>query len=91
LLKYGLDLTLPIEEKTINGSKIYIIGFGALIVCFDDHITLDTVKQIAKLKEEYTSETMRVVFKDSSFADTVVKTNALQELKQHGINEVVSV
>jgi adenine-specific DNA-methyltransferase len=34
---------------------------------------------------------MRVVFKDSSFADTVVKTNALQELKQHGIDEVVSV
>lgn len=91
LLKYGLDLTLPIEEKAINGSKIYVIGFGALIVCFDDHITLDTVKSIAKLKEECASEITRVVFKDSSFADAVVKTNALQTLKQFGIDEVVSI
>jgi adenine-specific DNA-methyltransferase len=91
LLKYGLDLTLPIEEKVIGGSKVYVIGFGALIVCFDDHITLETVKQIAKLKEEYASEIIRVVFKDSSFADAVVKTNALQTLKQFGIDEVVSI
>lgn len=91
LLKYGLNLTLPIEEKSINGSKIFVIGFGALIVCLDDHVTHDTVKHIAKLKEEYESEITRVVFKDSSFADAVVKTNALQTLKQFGIDEVVSI
>jgi len=91
LLKYGLDLTLPMEEKSINDSKIFVIGFGALIVCLDDHVTLDTVKYIAKLKEEYESEITRVVFKDSSFADAVVKTNALQTLKQFGIDEVVSI
>ncbi|MBD3795962.1 MAG: hypothetical protein IE881_08565 [Epsilonproteobacteria bacterium] len=75
----------------INGSKIYVIGSGTLIVCFDDHIALETVNHIAKLKEEYKSEIMRVVFKDSSFADAVVKTNALQTLKQFGIDEVVSI
>jgi adenine-specific DNA-methyltransferase len=91
LLKYGLNLTLPIEEKSINGSKIFVIGFGALIVCLDDHVTLDTVKYIAKLKEEYAAEKTRVVFKDSSFSDAVVKTNALQTLKQFGIDEVVSI
>jgi adenine-specific DNA-methyltransferase len=79
------------EEKSINDSKIFVIGFGALIVCLDDHVTLDTVKYIAKLKEEYESEITRVVFKDSSFADAVVKTNALQTLKQFGIDEVVSI
>lgn len=91
LLKYGLDLTLPIEEKTINDKKIFIIGFGALVVCLDDDITTDIVENIAKLKEEYETETMRVVFKDSSFKDAVVKTNAIQILKQFGIDEVVSV
>ena len=91
LLKYGLNLTLPIEEKSINGSKIFVIGFGALIVCLDNHVTLDTVKHIAKLKEEYAAEKTRVVFKDSSFSDAVVKTNALQTLKQFGIDEVVSI
>ncbi|RLA84512.1 MAG: site-specific DNA-methyltransferase [Epsilonproteobacteria bacterium] len=91
LLKYGLDLTLPIEEKIINDKKVFVIGFGALVVCLDDEITIEVVEKIAELKEEYETETMRVVFKDSSFKDAVVKTNAIQVLKQFGIDEVVSV
>ncbi len=91
LLKYGLDLTLPIEEKIIHAKKVFVIGYGALIVCLDDNITLEVVEAIAKLKDEYKSEITRVVFKDSSFADAVVKTNALQVLKQFEIDEVVSV
>ena len=91
LLKYGLDLTLPIEEKTINDKKVFIIGFGALVVCLDNDIDIQTVEKIAEIKEEYASETMRVVFKDSSFKDAVVKTNAIQVLKQFGIDEVVSI
>jgi len=91
LLKYGLDLTLPIEEKNIEGKKVFVIGFGALVVCLDDDITTDIVENIAKLKEEYQSEIMRVVFKDSSFSNAVVKTNAIQILKQHDIDEVVSI
>jgi len=91
LLKYGLDLTLPIEERLIDGKKVFVIGYGALVVCLDDEITTDVVEQIAKLKDEYQSSIMRVVFKDGSFKDAVVKTNALQILKQFGIDEVVSV
>ncbi len=91
LLKYGLDLTLPIEEKTINDKQVFIIGYGALVVCLDDDITTDTVEAIAKLKEAYQSTIMRVVFKDQSFKNAVVKTNALQILKQFGVDEVESV
>ncbi len=91
LLKYGLDLTLPIEEKVIDGKKVFVIGYGALVACLDDDITISTVEAIAKLKDHYQSEIMRVVFKDASFKDAVVKTNAYQILKQFGIDEVVSV
>lgn len=91
LLKYGLNLTLPIEEKTLHGKKVFVIGYAALIVCLDDDITLEVVEAIAKLKDEYKSEITRVVFKDSSFENAVVKTNALQVLKQFEIDEVVSV
>jgi len=90
LLKYGLDLTLPIKEKTIDGKKVFVIGFGALVVCLDNDIATDTVEAIAKLKDEYETQMMRVVFKDSSFKDAVVKTNAIQILKQYGIDEVKS-
>jgi adenine-specific DNA-methyltransferase len=90
LLKYGLDLTLPIEERTIAGKKVFIIGLGALIICLADNITIEVVEGIAGLKEELTPELMRVVFKDNGFPDDVVKTNTIQILRQHGIDDVKS-
>ena len=90
LLKYGLDLTLPISERTIAGKKVFDIGMGALIICLADSISLEVVEGMAKLKEELNPEIMRVVFKDSGFKDDVVKTNAVQILKQAGIVDVRS-
>jgi adenine-specific DNA-methyltransferase len=90
LLKYGLDLTLPISEHTIAGQKVFDIGMGALIICLADSISLDVVEGMAKLKEELNPEIMREVFKDSGFKDDVVKTNAVQILKQAGIVDVRS-
>lgn len=92
LLKYGLDLTVSIEELELEGKKVYVIGFGALAVCLDEAITLDTVEAIAKLKEKYQADDlMRVVFRDNGFKDAEVKTNAIQILKQFGIDDVKSV
>jgi adenine-specific DNA-methyltransferase len=91
LLKYGLDLTLPIEELTLAGKKVYVVGLGALVICLDEAITLDTVEAIAALKEKYESDDlMRVVFRDNGFKDAEVKTNAIQILKQSGIDDVKS-
>ena len=93
LLKYGLDLSLPITTHTLAGKTVYQLGMGALVVCLDKAITLDTVEGIAKLKDELQPEDgmMRVVFRDSGFADDVVKVNAVQILKQAGIEDVRSV
>ncbi len=108
LLKYGLDLTLPIDEwimdngklimkeksnsqlSTVNSQLVYSIGRGALIICLSDDISLEVVQGIAKLKDKLNPEIMRVVFKDSGFKDDVVKTNAVQILKQAGIVDVRS-
>lgn len=90
LIKYGLDLTLPVTEHTIADKKVFDIGMGALVICLSDSITLDVVEGIAKLKNKLNPEIMRVVFKDSGFKDDVVKTNAVQILKQAGIEDVRS-
>ncbi|MBW1677385.1 MAG: site-specific DNA-methyltransferase, partial [Deltaproteobacteria bacterium] len=90
LLKYGLDLAVPIEEREISEKTVYIIGAGALIVCLAKDITLDVVEGIAALKDELKPEVMRVVFKDSGFKDDVVKTNTVQTLRQAGIEDVKS-
>ena len=90
LLKYGLDLTLPIETRMIESKKVFSIGLGALVICLDSHITLDVVEGIGKLKAELEPEVMRVVFKDNGFKDDVVKTNAIQILKRYDIEDVKS-
>ena len=39
LLKYGLDLTLPLEERNIQGKKVFNVGMGSLFICLSDDIT----------------------------------------------------
>lgn len=73
-----------------NSTSVYIIGAGALVVCLSRQISLQVVDGIAALKDELKPEVMRVVFKDSGFADDVVKTNAVQILRQAGIDDVKS-
>ena len=90
LLKYGLDLTVPIEERKIAGKAVYSIGQGALIACLDEDVSMDVVKGIGALKEELNPKIMRVVFKDDGFKDDVVKTNAIQELKRFDIQDIKS-
>jgi len=91
LLKFGLDLSLPIQKHTQNGNTIYDVGMGALLVCLSQDIQKETVEAIGKLKEELAPETCRVVFKDSGFKDDAAKTNAMQILKRFGITEVRSI
>lgn len=91
LLKYGLDLTLPIATHTLEGKTVYEVGAGALVVCLDSGITEAVAEAIGKLKETLEPEVMRVVFKDSGFANDAAKVNAVQVLKQFGIDDVKSI
>nr|WP_244393428.1 site-specific DNA-methyltransferase [Bartonella tribocorum] len=90
LLKYGFDLTVSIEMRLLAQKNVYIIGHGALIVCLDTDIDMDVINSIGTLKEELQPDIMRVVFKDDSFKDDIVKTNALMCLKRYGIADVKS-
>jgi len=90
LLKYGLDLTLPIEEKTIEGKKVFNIGLGSLFICLADGITSKVAEGIGQWKEDCSPEICRVIFKDNGFTD-VEKTNSVQTLKRYGINEIRSI
>ena len=90
LLKYGLDLTLPIEEKNIEGKKVFNVGLGSLFICLADDITSKVAEGIGQWKETCSPETCRVIFKDNGFTD-VEKTNSVQTLKRYGVNEIRSI
>ena len=88
MLKYGIDLTLPIEEYDAGENKIYSIGFGALLICLDNKITKDIANSIIELASEDVS---RVVFKDNGFASDSDKTNIKETLRTHNIDEFITI
>lgn len=90
LLKYGLNLTVPIEEKIVDECKVYNVGLGALFVCLADNITIKVAEEIGKWKEEVNPTSCRVLFKDNGFKDDVSKTNSIQILKRFSIQEINS-
>ena len=85
MLKYGIDLSLPIEEE----DNIYSIGFGALIVCLDDNITKEITTKILEIAKN--SSIARVVFKDSGFKSDADKTNIKEILRTNNINEFITI
>ena len=89
LLKYGIDLTLPIEEYDTGENKIYSIGFGALLICLDNKITKDITDSIIELSKD--SELTRVVFKDNGFASDADKTNIKETLRINYIEEFITI
>ncbi|ELY2010598.1 site-specific DNA-methyltransferase [Flavobacterium psychrophilum] len=88
LLKYGLDLTVAIDEKTIAGQKVFSVGQGTLFICLSNAISPSVSEGIGTWKQELNPIICRVIFKDTGFQSDKDKTNAMQILKRFGIEEV---
>ncbi len=69
MLDLGVLLSSKIEEKEIAGKKVFNVGDGFLIACFDENVTEETIKEVAKQKPYY------FVMRDSSMANDSVATN----------------
>lgn len=91
MLKYGLDLTYPVDEYVIKDKKVYSIGFGMLIICLDNELTTDIAQGIIELVNELSPESSRVVFKDNGFKTDSNKTNIKEILKCGGIEEFITI
>ena len=86
-LKLGLDLSYEVEEREADGQTIYVIGAGALMICLDSQISMETAEALLKLHEEYEPETWQVVFRDTGFLSDQEKTNIKETLKSAGLDE----
>ncbi|MCM3364307.1 site-specific DNA-methyltransferase [Niallia sp. MER TA 168] len=82
LLKYGIDLTVPIEELSISGKTVYSVGMGYLLICLESDLTLNHIEEMAK------QQPARIVFYDEGFKDDTVRTNAQQILKRYGVEDI---
>lgn len=87
MLKMGLELTYPLETYTVKDKNIYVIAYGALMICLDHEITTGVAHEMIRLHEEYQPEIWQVVFKDNGFDSDSVKTNIKEMLKVAGLDE----
>ncbi|WP_339002020.1 site-specific DNA-methyltransferase [Fusobacterium animalis] len=91
LLKYGLDLNIPIEEN----KDFYSIGGGSLLVSLNKEIDAEVIKSMCEeyknLLEIDKDFKTTVILRDNSFKNDVDKTNAIKKLEQVGINEIRSI
>lgn len=91
LLRWGVDITLPIEQRELAGRKVWLVdapedGSGkgaALIACFvkpnssgKGGINTELADAMAELAP------LRVLFRDDGFADDATKENVHSRFKQ---------
>ena len=75
MLKWGLELTLPVEKEEVAGYPVYSVACGELVCCLADGLTMDALDAIADM------EPRRVLMRDSILTDTL-KLNAVQAFRR---------
>lgn len=76
LLDWGLEATLPITAELVEEREVFLVDHGALVACFDDDVTPELVRALAK------QEPLRAVFRDSGFASDDARINVEQIFKE---------
>lgn len=72
LLDWGLPLSLPYTSETMGKFTVHTYNDGDLVACFNEDVTEDVVKEIARKKP------LRAVFRDSSFSNSASKINVFE-------------
>lgn len=76
MLRWGVELSLPLESTQVDGCTIHNVNEGDLVGCFDGVVTEKVIDAIAAM------EPVRVVFRDSSFTEAAYKMNLFELFKQ---------
>lgn len=81
----NIELSAKIEEKEVNGKKVFFVDGGYLIATFDTEVNESTVTEIAKMKPQY------FVMRDASAANDNVLDNFEQIFRHYSSNTVCRV
>lgn len=85
MLELGATLDSKIEESVVDGKTIYNVAEGYLVACFDQKVTDEVVKAIAKMQPMY------AVLRDTSMADDATATNFEQIFKTYAPNTTTKI
>lgn len=73
----NIELSAKIEEKEVNGKKVFFVDGGYIIATFDTDVNESTVTEIAKMKPQY------FVMRDASAANDNVLDNFEQIFRHY--------
>ena len=76
MLSWGVQLSLPMTSEVVDGKTIYTVNDGDLVACFAENVTDDVVRAMANKMP------LRVIFRDSCFAQDADKINIYETFKQ---------
>ncbi len=77
LPELNIELSVKIEEKEVNGKKVFFVDGNYLIATFDTEVNESTVTEIAKMKPQY------FVMRDASAANDNVLDNFEQIFRHY--------
>ena len=77
LPELNIELSAKIEEKEVNGKKVFFVDGNYLIATFDTDVNESTVTEIAKMKPQY------FVMRDASAANDTVLDNFEQIFRHY--------
>ncbi len=75
MLECGLELSLPMEAREVEGKIVHYVAGNSLIACFDEEVSEAVIKKIAE------DQPLRVVFRDNSFRDDSARINVEELFK----------
>lgn len=76
MLDWGVQLSLPMTQEEVDGKTIYTVNDGDLVACFAENVSEEVVKAMAEKMP------LRVIFRDSCFAQDADKINIYETFKQ---------
>jgi len=79
LLDWGVDLSVKIERREVEGKTVYFVDDNFLAACFEDNLDENFIRALVVLQP------LKVVLRDSGFANSSVKINVEQIFKQADI------
>ena len=82
LPELNIELSAKIEEKEVNGKKVFFVDGNYLIATFDTEVNESTVTEIAKMKPQY------FVMRDASAANDNVLDNFEQIFRHYSLGTI---
>ena len=85
MIELGVELSAKIVTKEVYGKKVYDVGDGAMVACFDKDLNESTIKEIAQ------GQPMYFVSRDGAMGSDDMMENLVQIFKKYSTETLLRI